>query len=284
MFRPLRARPVTLSLFIPALALILVMAGADRSRAADREQVAAFLQVTGFDVALDSIALSASSAPQMLGIDPGLFGSEWTRLSDDVFEIDVMRGLATDILEQTLSTSALGHAAGFYASDLGQRLVEVENASHLMEDDVKQNEGERLVAEMVQTGDPRLQELKRMNNAIGGVDVSLKALQEIQFRTLLAANAAGVVNLRVDLDELRALLAENEPEMRIALQKSALAGAAYTYKDFSDEDITAYTNALEEPLMQEVYELLNAVQFEVMANRFEELARRMADLQPGQDI
>lgn len=284
MFAALRVRPVTLLSFIPALTLILVMSGADRSRAADREQVTAFLQVTGFDIALDSIALSASSAPQMLGIDPGLFGSEWTRLSDDVFEIDTMRGLATDILEQTLSTPALGHAAGFYASDLGQRLVEVENASHMMEDDVKQAEGERLVAEMVKSGDPRLQELKRMNNAIGGVDVSLKALQEIQFRTLLAANAAGVVNLRVDLDELRALLAENEPEMRIALQKSALAGAAYTYKDFSDDDITAYTNALEEPLMQEVYELLNAVQFEVMANRFEELARRMADLQPGQDI
>ncbi len=36
--------------------------------------------------------------------------------------------------------------------------------------------------------------------------------------------------------------------------------------------------------MQEVYELLNAVQYEITANRFEELARRLADLTPAQDI
>ena len=36
--------------------------------------------------------------------------------------------------------------------------------------------------------------------------------------------------------------------------------------------------------MQEVYELLNAVQYEIMANRFEVLAAKMANLHPGQDI
>ncbi len=254
------------------------------ARAADRDQITAFLQVTGFDVALDSISLSAASAPQMLGIDPGAFGSEWTRLSEQVFDTAEMRSLAIDILEQTLSDAALGHAAAFYASDLGQRLVEVENASHMMDDDQKQDEGKRLVSDMVRTGDARLQELKRMNAAIGGVDSSLKALQEIQFRTLIAASSAGVVELRIDPDELRAVLAENEAEMRIALQTSALAGAAYTYRDFPDDEITAYTDALEDPLMQEVYELLNAVQFEIMANRFEVLAGRMAGMKPGQDI
>ena len=44
--------------------------------------------------------------------------------------------------------------------------------------------------------------------------------------------------------------------MRQALQLSALAGAAYTYQDFSDADVVAYADALEQPLMQEVYELL----------------------------
>ncbi|WP_146345276.1 DUF2059 domain-containing protein [Falsiphaeobacter marinintestinus] len=254
------------------------------ARAADRDQITAFLQVTGFDVALDSISLSAASAPQMLGIDPGAFGSEWTRLSEQVFDTAEMRSLAIDILQQTLSDAALGHAAAFYASDLGQRLVEVENASHMMDDDQKQDEGKRLVSEMVRAGDARLQELKRMNAAIGGVDSSLKALQEIQFRTLIAASSAGVVELRIDPDELRAVLAENEAEMRIALQTSALAGAAYTYRDFPDDEITAYTDALEDPLMKEVYELLNAVQFEIMANRFEVLAGRMAGMKPGQDI
>ncbi len=36
--------------------------------------------------------------------------------------------------------------------------------------------------------------------------------------------------------------------------------------------------------MQEVYELLNAVQYHIMADRFEHLAGRMAGLQPAQDL
>lgn len=72
--------------------------------------------------------------------------------------------------------------------------------------------------------------------------------------------------------------------MRRALQRSALAGAAWTYRAFSDDDLRRYAEALEQPDMQLVYELLNAVQFEIMANRFEVLAARMADLHPEQDI
>jgi len=109
-------------------------------------------------------------------------------------------------------------------------------------------------------------------------------LQEIQIRFLLAASAAGVIKLKVDAEGLRAMMKEQAPEMRLALQKSGLAGAAYTYRDFSDADIETYAEALEHPDMQQVYELLNAVQYEIMANRFEVLATRMADLHPSQDI
>ena len=43
------------------------------ARAAERDKLAAFLSVTGFDVALDSLRLSASSAPMMLGAKTDVF-------------------------------------------------------------------------------------------------------------------------------------------------------------------------------------------------------------------
>ena len=52
-----------------------------------------------------------------------------------------MHETAVSILEQTLNDEALNHAVEFYASDLGQRLVEVENASHMNEDDDGQTNG-----------------------------------------------------------------------------------------------------------------------------------------------
>ncbi|WP_170330100.1 DUF2059 domain-containing protein [Ruegeria arenilitoris] len=270
-------------LFVP---LILALATVPQSTfAAGRDRIEAFLTTTGFDVALESIALSSASAPRMLGIDPDGFGADWTRLTEEVFDTDDMHEIAVSILEQTLSDDALNHAVEFYASDLGQRLVEAENASHMTkDDDAKQQEGQEIVSDLIKDGSKRVEHLKRMNSAIDSSGTALRALQEIQLRFLLAASASGVIDLQLGADDLRQMMKQNETSMRQALQLSALAGAAYTYQDFSDADVIAYAEALEQPLMQEVYELLNAVQYEIMAMKFEILAVRMADLHPAQDI
>lgn len=271
-----------LMIVLTVVALALPPRGAE---AADRARLEAFLQVTGFDVALESIKLSAGAAPEMLGVDPGAFGSEWTRLTGEVFDVALMHDMALDILEQTLSDDLLAHAADFYASDFGQRLVEIENASHMIEDDdAKQAEGQAIIADLVRDGSPRLGILQRMGRAVISDDSSVRAVQEIQFRFLMAASAAGVLDLRVDPGDLRALMDQDIPRLRRALGESALAGNAYTYRDLSDDELLAYTEALEHPDMKRVYELMNAVQYEVMANRFEALAARMSGLQPGQEL
>ncbi|MCU9837068.1 DUF2059 domain-containing protein [Ruegeria sp. WL0004] len=267
-----------------AAVIVLLSLPARPGQAADRARIEAFLVTTGFDVALDSIALSSASAPQMLGLDAEAFGQQWRDLAEEVFDTETMRSDALDILEKTLSEEALDHAVDFYASDLGQRLVVAENDSHLEDDDLKQEAGQAIVSELVRHGSGRLEWLKRMNRAIDSSGTALKALQEIQLRFLLAASAAGVIELDIDTEDLRALLQRNETELRNALQLSALAGAAFTYQAFSDAEVQSYTEALEEPLMQEVYELLNAVQYHIMADRFEHLAARMAGLQPTQDL
>lgn len=264
---------------------VVVMFAPGPARAADRARIEAFLNVTGFDVALDSIALSAANAPAMLGFQVDDFGSDWNRLAEQVFDTGVMRGMAEEILEATLSDEALTHAAGFYASELGQQLVMAENKSHTNPDvGAKQQSGQQIIADLVASGAPRLELIKRMNRAVNAAGSSVRALQEIQVRFLLAASAAGVIDLKVDADGLRQMMKSQEGDMRVAIQKSALAGAAHTYRDFSDADVEAYALALEHPDMMRVYELLNAIQYEIMANRFEVLATRMADLHPSQDI
>lgn len=109
-------------------------------------------------------------------------------------------------------------------------------------------------------------------------------MTEIQVRFILAASYAGVIELRTDEHGLRALLNENAEEMAEAIEMSSLANAAYTYRDFILEELVEYTEALEHPDMMTVYELMNAVHFEVMSNRFEALALRMGDIQPVQDL
>jgi hypothetical protein len=253
--------------------------------AAEETKVDAFLNVTGFDVSLDSIRLSAQSAPMMLGMDADDFGYQWTLIANDVFASEGLRGMALDMLSQALSDDLLEHAADFYASELGKRLVKAENASHLYDDnEFKSESGEAIIDGLIRIGSPRVELLKRMNAASDTAGTSIRAIQEIQVRFLLAAAGAGVIELRLEEADLREMMRNDEPELRLSLQASGLAGAAYTYQAFSDAEVEEYTVALENYKMQKVYDIMNAVQFSIMADRFEELAVRMATLQPSEDL
>ena len=253
--------------------------------AAEETKVDAFLNVTGFDVSLDSIRLSAQSAPMMLGMDADDFGYQWTLIANDVFASEGLREMALDMLSQALSDDLLEHAADFYASELGKRLVKAENASHLYDDnEFKSESGEAIIDGLIRIGSPRVELLKRMNAASDTAGTSIRAIQEIQVRFLLAAAGAGVIELRLDEADLREMMRNDEPELRLSLQASGLTGAAYTYQAFSDAEVEEYTVALENYKMQKVYDIMNAVQFSIMADRFEELAVRMATLQPSEDL
>lgn len=255
------------------------------ARAANIERLEAFLEVTGFDVALESIRLSADSAPRMLGLEAEDFGSEWSRLVREVFETELMHDMALDILGKALDDDLLTHAADFYATDLGQRLVVAENASHMKEDDdLKSESGLAIIDGLVRIGSPRVDLLNRLNAASDVEDSSIKSIQEVQVRFLMAAAAAGVIELRMDEPDLREALRSQEGDMRASIKANALANAAYTYQAFSDDEVAAYADALAHPKMQKVYALMNAVQYEIMANRFERVAERLSAMQPSQDL
>lgn len=267
------------------LSLFAVSVQTQPAQAADRDRLQAFLEITGFDVALESIRLSADSAPAMLGIQADAFGSEWSRLVTEVFKTDLMHEMALDILSKTLSDELLTHAADFYATDLGMRLVTAENASHMFEDDeLKSESGTAIIDGLVRIGSPRVQLLNKLNSASNVEDSSIRSIQEVQIRFLMAAAGAGVIELQMDEPDLREALRSQEGDLRTAIKTNALSNAAYTYQAFSDDEVEAYTDALSTPPMQEVYTLMNAVQYEIMANRFEEVANRLSGMQPSQDL
>jgi hypothetical protein len=271
---------------LPALFLAVMLAlSSSPARAVNDERIEAFLETTGFDVALESIRLSAGSAPAMLGLEAEAFGSEWSRLVREVFDTELMHDMAADILREALDDSLLDHAQDFYGSELGRRLVAVENASHMEEDDdLKSEAGAAIVAGLERLESDRLEILQRLNDASDAEDIGIRAIQEVQVRFLMAAAAAGVIELQMDEADLREALKAQEGDMRARIAANSIANAAYTYQAFSDAELEAYAEALEHPKMQKVYELMNAVQYEIMANRFERVASRLGDMQPSQEL
>jgi len=271
----------------PLFAFLFALAGlafAGSAQAASRDELRTFLEVTGFDVAITSMQQGAMEGPGIAGDAPGDFGVQWSALAQRVFDPDLMINRALDMMEAVLPDDLVTHGQDFYASELGQRIVAAENESHVTPDSVRHAEGETILQELGASDPGRIEDYRAMSNAIGGIDASIKAVLEIQYRYLMAAMAAGAIELNYVGDDLRALLAEQIPEMSQNIEYYSLLSEAYAYRDFSDEDMKAYRAALEAPEMRQVYEILNAIQYEIMAERYEALAGELANLAPQQDI
>ncbi|MCP5037933.1 MAG: DUF2059 domain-containing protein [Rhodobacteraceae bacterium] len=267
-----------------AMAGLVLLVTSVASFAADRAKLRAFLEITGFDVAIESLQQGAMAGPGLAGDAPNDFGSEWVRLAEEVFAPDEMIERTLDMMEAVMPEDLVDHGAAFYASDLGQHLVEIENEAHMTPDEVKYGAAEDIVTALVEEDSPRLDLYRDMGDAIGGVDQSVRSVIEIQLRYFLAAMAAGSIDFEMSEEDLRGMLEEQAEEIRQNVQVYAVLGSAYAYRDLSDEDLVLYVEALENPKMQAVYEVLNAIQFEVMAERYERLAAALADLAPQQDI
>lgn len=274
---------------MPAKFLISLMAGAfllcaGVAGAADRDDSRAFLEVTGFDVAIRSLQQDAMSGPGLAGTAPDDFGAQWVRLARDVFDPDQMVERSLDMMEAILPDDLLEHGVSFYASDLGQRLVAAENESQGLSGAEKTAAGEVVMQGLTQENPARIKEYQLMMLAIGATDSAVNAIVEIQVRYFMAAASAGSLEIDLSEAELREVLQAQMPELRAAIAESSVQNAAYVYRDFSDEDVVAYREALEVPAMKQVYEALNGILYQVMSERYEEMATRLAELAPQQDI
>ncbi|MCI2398297.1 hypothetical protein [Aliiroseovarius subalbicans] len=270
--------------FQGVLAVFAVLAWAIGAQAADRDKMRAFLEITGFDVAIESLQQGAMAGPGLAGTAPSDFGLQWTQLAERIFAPDEMITRALDMMEAVMPVALVDHGASFYASALGQRLVEVENAAHMAPDAEKYAEAQSILEGLVADNAPRLELFGDMNAAIGGMDNSVRSVIELQVRYLLAASRAGAIDMDISEEDLRGMFQEQAPAMRREIELYAMLNSAYAYRDLSDQELTDYVAALEQPEMRQVYEVLNAIQFEIMAERYERLAAALAKLHPQQDL
>jgi hypothetical protein len=252
--------------------------------AADREAYRHFLEVTGFDVAITSMQQDAMAGPGLAGGAPDAFGAQWVALARKVFDPEDMLGRTIDMMQSIMPDDLLTFGEDFYASELGQRLVTAENEAAQISDDERHSAGEQIMADLLANNPGRLDDYQAMMDAIGGVDASVRAVSEIQVRYLLAADAAGAIDLGLSEQDLRDAVKAQAPQMREAMAQFSILGAAYTYRDMSDEDIKAYRAILEDDRMQQVYQILNGIQYEVMADRYEVLAAGLKGLTPQQTL
>lgn len=266
------------------LVLVWSLAGMATAQGAEPEKIRNFLTVTGFDVAIASIQQGAMMGPALTGEASDQFGREWVRLAETVFEPKEMVDDAVEMIGAVMPVALLDHGVAFYGSDLGQHIVAIENETHMEDDDTKQAAGEKLVMQLIEDGSPRMDVFRAMSLAIGSVDVAIRSIVEIQVRYLMAAAAAGASDIEMDEADLRAMLMSQQDEMRRNIEVNGVVANAYAYRTLTDQELIDYLSALQDPDMKQIYEVLNAVQYEIMADRYEKLASELAGLAPETEL
>ena len=263
---------------------LLIISAVVPSSAADRNAIETFMKVTGFDVSLESMRVSASDAPAILGLDAADFGVSWKRIADELFEPESLKNDAVGILQQALSENVLVHASEFYASELGIRLVKAENLSHFEDSDQKKIDGELILAELLDRSSPQPQYFREMADSIGALESGIRSFREVQVRFIMAAMGAGLIDRQIDEADLRSMLAQQDAEIKTNMLQSLIIANSYTYRNFTDLEIAQYRDALATDEMKEVYELMNAIHFALMADRYEQMALKMVKLHPLQEL
>ncbi|MDV3050087.1 MAG: DUF2059 domain-containing protein [Planktomarina sp.] len=263
---------------------LLIISAVVPSSAADRNAIETFMKVTGFDVSLESMRVSASDAPAMLGLDAADFGVSWKRIADELFEPESLKNDAVGILQQALSENVLVHASEFYASELGVRLVKAENLSHFEDSDQKKIDGELILTELLDRSSPQPQYFREMADSIGALESGIRSFREVQVRFIMAAMGAGLIDRQIDEADLRSMLAQQDAEIKTNMLQSLIIANSYTYRNFTDLEIAQYRDALATDEMKEVYELMNAIHFALMADRYEQMALKMVKLHPLQEL
>ncbi|HHC30209.1 MAG TPA: DUF2059 domain-containing protein, partial [Rhodobacterales bacterium] len=200
--------------FTRGFVLLVTMVWAVAAQSADRERLREFLTVTGFDVAITSMQDSAMAGPGIAGDAANDFGAQYTALAERVFDPDLMLERAIAIMLAGMPEDLIDHGIAFYESDLGKRLVAAENAAHATPDEERYKQGEALLATMVDDNRARVDDYTAMLDAIGGVEASVRAVVEVQLRYLLAAMAAGTIDIDYSEAELRALINKQAPQIR----------------------------------------------------------------------
>lgn len=252
--------------------------------AADRAAAARFVEVSGFDKALASIPPAVMEGGAAFGGGEDAFTQQWKRAVKDVFDLEGIEAQALDMMEAILPDDSLALATDFYASPLGLRLVAVENETYSLAVSDRAAAGQRLLEEAEKDDPERVALIRAFVDSAQDLDHAVQVTFEIQLRYLLTAMASGAIEPGPSEEELRMILEAQAPQLKQAYADYMLRASMFTYREISNEDMRAYTEALDGAALTEVYEVLNGIYAEILAQRFEALAVHLGAIEPEDDL
>jgi hypothetical protein len=216
--------------------------------------VSEMMRATGLDEVFTQFGatIAASAREQEITSDE-VFLRRWESTALAVFDAGVLRRRLADALDGQFSVGEQSMLGGFFRSDFGRHITEVERAVALLDPGGQQRaivEGQQLIDEAGVVRTAQLDSLMRL------VTTEISATMVGQsVRAMLMGMAVSHQrgDIAVPWSEIDAQVTAMMPDLQVRVSSSQRALMAYAYSGLSDDELGRYIAFLRTPAAQRFY-------------------------------
>ena len=249
-------------------------------------RIRAVLDLIGYRTYLAGFSDALTSAgEQFHGGDPS-FVIAWDQAAKEAFPSDALFEEITANMDGLLDEDVLGPSRAFLLSDLGRRVTALEEQAQSAElsMDVINEEGAQILSDLIRTSAGRLDDYKRLIDALGAIDSETASAMNLNYAIQLGMSQSGKLPFSLSEAEILSLVASQEDSIRAQIREQIYINFAYTYYDLSDEDLEAYIAFLTSRAGRSLYSAIQVATETVVSQRATIFGRRLMELQGIQEL
>lgn len=173
---------------------------------------------------------------------PGRGGPRWAALVETIYDLDRMERTVLGRLDAELETADLEPLLGFFGSDRGQRIVQLEvSARRAMLDQGVDDASREALGRLIEAQDPRLDLIRAFAEANALVENNVVGAMNSNYAFYTGLAAGGAFPGEMTEEQILTDVWSQEQAIRDDTEEWLYSYLVMAYRPLSDDDIKAYT-------------------------------------------
>ncbi len=191
----------------------------------------------------------------------------WPAAVERIYDEKKMRAVALPIFERSLAETDLAPLLAFFESPLGRRITDLElSARRAMLDESVDRANAAHVAQLIDEGDPRIDQLRRFIEANDLLEANVQGALNSNYAFMKAMLDGGAYDPSVTQGDILNDVRDQEPSVRSDTEKWLFDFLWLAYSGLSDEELDQYIAVSRTPEGQDMNRALFAG-FDTMFDR-----------------
>jgi len=228
------------------LIILMVFANISNATPVKEQTLHQLLMLSGIEAQMQDLSKGIKAGVMASSGGSGKFSGGYEKLFNQLVEPDAIYAGVIAEVSQVLTEAEGEFLIAWYESNLGNRLARAEEFASSPEGMAEmQVMSEKIVADV-----SRMEMASRLAEASGVIDKGMKTQNSIMLAIQVAASKLLSPNEPIVIETLRQALNEQQPRIALYVEQSILTGLAYTFRDFNEDELSAYIEMLKQPAMQ----------------------------------